>query len=83
MNNPFDLATYKPQLDMRDQEKARRSAYQMTHYINEKRKQGIEPSAPYSASVGGVPQDYAMDMPTMPLHKRSEKRSRKNKGKNT
>ena len=71
MNNPFDLKNYKPQLDMRDIEKARRNAYQMTRHINEQRKLGIEPSAPYAASAGGWPQDYVTEMPEMPLHKRS------------
>ena len=77
MNNPFDLANYKPQLDMRDQEKARRNAYQMTHHINEKRKNGIEPSVPYGARASGIPQDYTMEMPVMPMHKRSVNRSKK------
>lgn len=81
MNNPFDLANYKPQLDMRDQEKARRNAYQMTHFINEKRKKGIEPSEAYGSRASGVPQDYTTEMPKMPLHKRSEKRSRISKEK--
>jgi hypothetical protein len=43
----------------------------MTRHINEQRKKGIEPSAPYAASVGGWPQDYTTEMPEMPLHKRS------------
>lgn len=77
MNNPFDLKNYKPVIDMSDIEKARRSAYQMTHHINEKRKNGIEPSVPYGARASGVPQDYTMNMPVMPMHKRSIKRSQK------
>jgi hypothetical protein len=71
LNNPFDLKTYKPQLDMRDIEKARRNAYQMTRFVNEQRKRGIEPSAPYAASVGGWPQDYVTEMPEMPMHKKT------------
>lgn len=70
-NNPFDLANYKPQLDMRDIEKARRNAYQMTRHINEQRKKGVEPSAPYAASIGGWPQDYTTEMPEMPVHKKT------------
>jgi hypothetical protein len=77
MNNPFDLKNYKPVIDMSDIEKARRNAYQMTHHINEKRKNGIEPSVPYGARASGVPQDYTMEMPVMPMHKRSVKRSKK------
>ena len=77
MNNPFDLDNYVRQVDMSDQEKARRNAYQMTHHINEQRKQGVEPSQPYANSVGGRPQDYTMEMPVMPMHKRSVNRSKK------
>ena len=79
MNNPFDLENYKPQIDMRDQERARRSAYQASRIVNEKRKQGVEPSAAYGASYGGVPQDYATEMPVIPMHKRSVQRKEKRK----
>lgn len=72
MNNPFDWRNYKPTISFADLEKARRNAYQMTHHINEQRKQGIEPSQPYANSVGGRPQDYTMEMPVMPMHKRSK-----------
>ena len=81
MNDPFDLENYKPQINMRDQERARRSAYQASRIINEKRKQGIEPSKPYAqrnmAHVAGLPQDYTTEMPKMPMHKRSVNRSKK------
>lgn len=80
MSNPFDLANYVPKLDMRDIEKARRNAYQMTRFVNEQRKKGIEPSAPYAASIGGWPQDYATEMPEMPVHKKTiQARARKQK----
>lgn len=81
MNNPFDWRNYKPTISFADLEKARRNAYQMTHHINEQRKQGIEPSQPYANSPGGKPQDYTMEMPKMPMHKRSERRSKANKEK--
>ena len=77
MNNPFDWENYKPVINMADIEKARRSAYQASRHVNEQRKQGIEPSQPYANSPGGKPQDYTMEMPKMPLHKRSVKRSKK------
>ena len=80
-NNPFDWKNYVPVLNMSDIERARRSAYQMSRYVNEQRRQGIEPSSPYANSRGGVPQDYTMEMPVMPMHKRSEKRSRAKKEK--
>lgn len=80
MSNPFDLANYVPKLNMRDIEKARRNAYQMTRFVNEQRKKGIEPSAPYAASIGGWPQDYATEMPEMPVHKKTiQARARKQK----
>lgn len=81
MNNPFDLKTYKPQVSMADIERARKSAYQQTRVINDKRKEGIEPSKPYAqrnkTHSAGVPQEYALDMPVMPLHDRSEARKRR------
>lgn len=80
MNDPFDWRNYKPQVSFADLEKARRNAYQASKAVNDARKQGIEPSQPYANSVGGRPQDYAMDMPVMPQHKRSVYRKLK-KGK--
>lgn len=75
MNNPFDLANYKPQLKFTDLEKARRNAYQAARHVNEERKKGREPSNPYAernnAHTAGLPQDYAVEMPKMELHKRS------------
>jgi hypothetical protein len=76
-NNPFDWKSYVPTINMADVERARRSSYQQTRLVNEKRKQGIEPSKPYANSFGGVPQDYTTDMPVMPLHKRSAAKKRR------
>ena len=80
-NNPFDWKNYKPTISMADIEKARRNAYQMTRHVNEQRKKGIEPSQSYGSRASGVPQDYTMAMPVMPLHKRSVRRSRSKKEK--
>jgi hypothetical protein len=78
LNNPFDWRNYKPQINLNDLEKARRNAYQASRHVNEQRKLGIEPSAPYAASVGGWPQDYTTDMPAMPMHKKTlKKKARK------
>jgi hypothetical protein len=82
MNDPFDWKNYKPQISMRDLEKARRNAYQMTRYVNEQRKKGVEPSAPYSertaVHLGSEPKDMVVEMPVMPLHKRSlDRKARK------
>jgi hypothetical protein len=79
MNNPFDLANYKPQVSMADIERARKSAYQQTRVVNEQRKKGIEPSRPYANSFGGIPQDYTTEMPVMTIHKRSAQKKRKAK----
>jgi hypothetical protein len=79
MNNPFDLANYKPTISMTDVERARKSAYQQTRVVNEQRKQGIEPSKPYANSFGGIPQDYTTEMPVMTIHKRSAQKKRKAK----
>ena len=81
MNNPFDLANYKSTLSFSDLEKARRNAYQATRHVNEQRKRGIEPSSPYANSPGGLPQDYATEMPELQMHKRSVERSKANKEK--
>ena len=77
MNNPFDWRNYQPQVSMADVERARKSAYQQTRVINDQRKQGVEPSKPYANSMGGVPQEYTLDMPVMPLHDRSAARKRR------
>jgi hypothetical protein len=73
MNNPFDWQNYKPTISFSDLEKARRSAYQMSRYINEQRRTGVEPSAPYSerTDLGSLPQDMVVDMPVMPVHKKT------------
>ena len=81
MNNPFDWRNYKPQVSMKDLESARKSSYQMTRFINDQRRQGIEPSRPYAernkAHLAGVPQEYTVEMPVMPLHNRSAARKRR------
>lgn len=78
MNNPFDWKNYTPTINMADIEKARRSAYQASRIVNERRKLGIEPSSPYANSPGGLPQDYVTDMPEMPMHKKTlKKKARK------
>jgi hypothetical protein len=75
MNNPFDWKNYKAVISFSDLEKARRSAYQMSRYINEQRRTGVEPSAPYSErtdlNLGSLPQDMVVDMPVMPVHKKT------------
>jgi len=81
-NNPFDWKNYKPTISFADLEKARKNAYQAARYINEQRKQGIEPSAPYTErtdiSFGDKPKEMVIDMPVMPMHKRSlNKKARK------
>ena len=83
MNNPFDWKNYTPTISMKDLESARKSSYQMTRFINDQRRQGIEPSRPYAernkAHLAGVPQEYTVEMPVMPLHKRTAQKKRKAK----
>jgi hypothetical protein len=81
MNDPFDWRNYKPQVSFKDLEKARRNAYQASKAVNDARKQGIEPSCTYAERVGahmaGLPQDYAIDMPVMPMNKKAARRKEK------
>ena len=81
-NNPFDWKNYKPTISFADLEKARKNAYQAARYINEQRKQGVEPSKPYTErtdiSFGDKPQEMTVDMPVMPMHKKTlKKKARK------
>ncbi len=81
MNNPFDWKNYKAQISMKDVESARKSAYQATQFINRQRQQGIEPSLPYAernkAHLAGIPQEYTVEMPAMPLHERTIAKKRR------
>jgi len=81
VNNPFDWRNYTPTISMADIERARKSAYQQTRVVNEKRQQGIEPSKPYAernkAHLAGIPQEYAVEMPVMPLHERTIAKKRR------
>ena len=83
MNDPFDWKNYKPQISMRDLEKARRNSYQMTRHVNEQRKKGIEPSAPYSDRtapyLSAEPKDMVVEMPVMPVHKKTLERHAREK----
>jgi hypothetical protein len=81
LNNPFDWRNYKPTISMKDVETARKSAYQATQVINRQRQQGIEPSRPYAernkAHLAGIPQEYTVEMPVMPLHERTIAKKRR------
>lgn len=74
MNNPFDWQNYKPIVSMKDMEKVRLGAYHAARAVNEKRKRGVEPSLPYAGSPGGVPQDYTVNMPNIPLTRPNRRR---------
>jgi hypothetical protein len=71
MNNPFDWKNYIPTISMRDVEKARKVAYQVSYAVDQQRKNGIEPSKPYANSRGGAPQDYVADLPAKAVHKKT------------
>lgn len=74
MNNPFDWKNYKPIVDMKDLNVAWRNSYNMSRHINEKRKNGIEPSKPYGDSPGGVPQEYVTTTAMPKLKKQRKKK---------
>jgi hypothetical protein len=81
MNNPFDLKNYKPQVSYDDLERSRRTAYQATHAVNKARKNGVEPSKPYTEKdlpFGKTPETMTIDMPDLPVHKRTAQKRRKN-----
>lgn len=77
MNNPFDWKNYKPIVNMKDLNVAWRNSYNMTRHIDEKRRSGIEPSAPYGNSLGGVPQDYVTTTEMPKLKTQPRKRNKK------
>lgn len=76
MTNPFDWKNQPSKIDMRDLNIANKCSYQQSVVVNNRRAQGIEPSQPYSPKGNDAkPQNFAIDMPTMPLHPRSIKKS--------
>ena len=74
MNNPFDWKNYEPHINMKDIERSRRTSYQASRIVNEKRKSGVEPSLPYSerkaAHIAATPKQMTVDMPGMLNHKK-------------
>ena len=79
MNNPFDLKNYKPRVNYNDLERSRRSSYQATTAVNKARKQGIEPSKPYTEKdlpFGKTPKTMVVEMPDLPLHERTVQKRR-------
>ena len=82
MSSPFDLANYKPQLNMKDLDKARKNSFQQSTVVNNRRAKGIEPSIPYSDKVMDTePSKFAIDMPKMPRYNKNEARKAKLKAK--
>lgn len=77
--NPFD-PNYKAQISMRDLERSRKTAYQASRIVNEKRKTGVEPSKSEAqrlgAHGGSDPQNMVVEMPKMALHKRTREKKR-------
>ena len=67
-NDPFDWKNYKPVIDMKDLERARKSSYQSTQVINRIRAKGVEPSIVYSPNGQDTqPKKFVIDMPIMPV----------------
>lgn len=76
--NPFD-PNYKAQISMRDLERSRKTAYQASRIVNEKRKTGVEPSKSEAqrlgAHGGSDPQSMVVEMPVMPVYDRKRQRA--------
>ncbi len=74
MNDPFDWRNYKPQISLKDFETSRRSSYQASRVVNEKRRGGIEPSSPYAertaAHLATKPQKMTVEMPQMKVYRK-------------
>jgi len=77
--NPFD-PNYKAQISLKDLERSRKSAYQASRIVNEKRKTGVEPSRSEASRVGAYrgtePTTMVVSMPVMPVHLRTVQKQR-------
>ena len=78
MNDPFDWRNYKPTISLKDLERSRRSAYQASRVVNEKRLNGIEPSLPYAertdVHLAAAPRKMTVEMPSMKIYRKRIKK---------
>ena len=76
--NPFD-PNYKAQISMKDLERSRKTAYQASRIVNERRKTGVEPSKSEAQRLGAYggsdPQNMVVEMPVMPIYDRKRQRA--------
>ena len=82
MNNPFDVANYKSQIDWTKGNHAYKISVQQTAVVNRRRAGGVEPSGPYSEN-GAVtePEKFAIAMPKLAKYDRNAARRQKTQDK--
>ena len=82
MNNPFDVANYKSQIDWSKVSHAHKISIQQTAVVNRQRVIGIEPSSPYSENGATTePEKFAINMPKIAKYDRNAARRQKTQDK--
>ena len=82
MNNPFDVANYKSQIDWAKSNHAYKISVQQSAVVNRRRAVGQEPSQPYSSKGRDTePGKFAVEMPVMAKYDRNAARRQKTKDK--
>tara|TARA_R110002126_G_scaffold273647_1_gene418245 strand:+ start:1134 stop:1397 length:264 start_codon:yes stop_codon:yes gene_type:complete len=82
MNDPFDVANYKSQIDWSKASHAHKISIQQTAVVNGRRAEGVEPSGPYSDNAAAAePEKFAIAMPKLAKYDRNAARRQKIKEK--
>lgn len=82
MNNPFDVANYKSQIDWAKSNHAYKISVQQSAVVNKRRSNNEEPSQPFSAKGRDTePGKFAVQMPVMAKYDRNAARRQKTKDK--
>jgi hypothetical protein len=78
MNNPFDVANYKSQIDWSKVSHAHKISIQQTAVVNRQRVIGVEPSSPYSEN-GSItePKKFAINIPKLAKYDKNAARRQK------
>lgn len=80
MNNPFDVANYKSQIDWAKSNHAYKISVQQTAVVNRRRAAGDEPSQPYSSKGRDTePSKFSLKMPILAKYDKNAARSKKRK----
>ena len=80
MNNPFDVANYKSQIDWTKGNHAYKISVQQSAVVNRRRAAGDEPSQPYSSKGRDTePGKFALKMPILAKYDKNAARSKKRK----